>query len=170
MRSSIAAATELGVVVRIEHVSTVLPLASLRRSHNPGKANNSHSSTSKQYGCLDFPVRDHSQKLSAGIMHLRNFSASRNAGLEPAVSDLALIIRAAADGSFAHDGISPQRTSDNFRTGSLGCWRMTATGWVGAMLYRTLQSGSSETLSKCSSMSCFRHNAKVLDCRRASNV
>ena len=120
MRSSIAAATELGVVVRIEHVSTVLPLASLRRSHNPGKANNSHSSTSKQYGCLDFPVRDHSQKLSAGIMHLRNFSASRNAGLEPAVSDLALIIHESRlDSLPRHDG---------------------------------------------------EHNAKVLDCRRASNV
>ena len=39
----------------------------------------------------------------------------------PAVSDLALIIRAAADESPAHDGMSPQRISDNFRTGSFGC-------------------------------------------------
>jgi hypothetical protein len=33
--------------------------------------------------------------------------------LVAAVSDLALIILAATDGSFAHDGMSPQRTSDS---------------------------------------------------------
>jgi hypothetical protein len=49
-----------------------------------------------------------------------------------AVSDLALIILAATDGSFAHDGISPHFTSDSSRTGSFGCWRMTGIGWVGA--------------------------------------
>ena len=36
-----------------------------------------------------------------------------------AVSDLALIIFAATDESLAHDGMSPQRTNDIFRTGSL---------------------------------------------------
>jgi len=38
-----------------------------------------------------------------------DFSASRNAGLVLADSDLALIIRVATDASLAHDGISPQR-------------------------------------------------------------
>jgi hypothetical protein len=45
---------------------------------------------------------------------------SRSAGLVLADSDLALIIRAAADESFAHEGMSPQRTSDNSRMGSVG--------------------------------------------------
>jgi hypothetical protein len=49
-------------------------------------------------------------------------------GLVAAVSDLALIILAATDESLAHDGISPQRTSDSSRTGTLGFWRMTGTG------------------------------------------
>jgi hypothetical protein len=51
-----------------------------------------------------------------------------------AVSDLAFIIRAAPEGSFAHDGISPHRIIESARTGSLGFWQMTGTGWVGAML------------------------------------
>jgi hypothetical protein len=54
-----------------------------------------------------------------------------------AVSDLALIILAAADESFAHDGMRrmrPHRISDNSRTGCFGFWRMTGIGWVGAML------------------------------------
>jgi hypothetical protein len=68
------------------------------------------------------------------IRHLRDFNASRNAGFVPAVSDRALIIRAAADESFAHEGMSPQRVSDNSRMGSLGFWRMTGTYWVGATL------------------------------------
>ena len=37
----------------------------------------------------------------------------------PAVSDLALIMRVAADESFAHDGTSPQRISDNSRVTSV---------------------------------------------------
>jgi hypothetical protein len=70
------------------------------------------------------------------MRHLRDFIASRNAGFVAAVSDRALIILAAADESFAHEdeGISPQRISDNSRTDSFGCWRMTGIGWVGAML------------------------------------
>src|ERR1700693_963122 len=88
-------------------------------------------------------------------MHLRNFSESRNAGFVLAVSALALIIRAAPDKSFAHDGMSPHLIWDNSRVGSFGCWRITGIGWVGAMLYRGLQSSSPETLSKCSSMICF---------------
>jgi len=49
-------------------------------------------------------------------------------------SDRALIMLAATDESFAHDGINPQRIKDSSRTGSFGFWRMTGTGWVGAML------------------------------------
>jgi hypothetical protein len=49
-------------------------------------------------------------------------------GLVAAVSDLALIILAATDESLPLDGISPQRTSDSSRTGTLGFWRMTGTG------------------------------------------
>jgi hypothetical protein len=67
-------------------------------------------------------------------MHLRNFIASRKAGKVAADSDLALIILAALDASFDHDGMRPQRTSDRSRRGSLGCWRTMGTGWVGAML------------------------------------
>jgi hypothetical protein len=48
-------------------------------------------------------------------------SASRNAGFVLAVSDLALIMLAAPDESLAHDGMSPHRISDNWRTGSFGC-------------------------------------------------
>jgi hypothetical protein len=55
------------------------------------------------------------------MMHRRNFIASRNAGRVAAVSDLALIILAAIDESFAHVGMRPQRTSDISRRGSLGC-------------------------------------------------
>jgi hypothetical protein len=40
-------------------------------------------------------------------MHRRDFSASRNAGLVAAVSDLAFIIPAAPDASLAHD-VSPR--------------------------------------------------------------
>jgi hypothetical protein len=61
-------------------------------------------------------------------MHLRNFNASRNAGFVAAVSDLALIILAAPDESFAHDGMRPQRINDNSRRGSFGFWRMTGAG------------------------------------------
>jgi hypothetical protein len=60
----------------------------------------------------------------------------------------------AVDESPAHDGMSPQRTSDNSRTGCFGFWRMTGIGWVGAMLYRGVHSSSPETLSKCSSIIC----------------
>ena len=44
-------------------------------------------------------------------------------GFVAAVSDLALIIWAATDGSFAHDGIKPQRIKDNSR-GSFRFCRM----------------------------------------------
>ena len=65
---------------------------------------------------------------TVGFRHLRDFNASRNAGLMAAVSDLALIILAAADGSFALEGMRPQRISDNSRMGSFGFCRMTGTG------------------------------------------
>jgi hypothetical protein len=86
------------------------------------------------------------------------FQRIAEGGFVAAVSDLALIIRAAADGSVAQEGMSPQRISDNSRTGSIGFWRIRGTGWVGAMLKLGAQSGSSETLSKCSSMNCFRRD------------
>jgi len=54
-------------------------------------------------------------------MHLRLANASRNAGSVAAVSDLALIIWAEPDVSFAHEGMRPQRTSDSSRRGSFGC-------------------------------------------------
>lgn len=72
-----------------------------------------------------------------------------------AVSERALIILAAPEASFAHDGMSPQRIRDSSRIGSFGFWRMTATGWVGATLKRGLQSSSLETASKYSSTTCF---------------
>src|ERR1700693_632259 len=76
------------------------------------------------------------RKIRPQESHLRDFNASRNAGFVAAVSDLALIILAATDGSLAHEGISPQRISESCRTGSFGCWRMTGTACVGATLYR----------------------------------
>jgi hypothetical protein len=45
--------------------------------------------------------------MSAVTRHLRNCNASQNAGLPAAVSDRALIIAAAFDESFAHEGTSP---------------------------------------------------------------
>jgi hypothetical protein len=67
-------------------------------------------------------------------MHLRDFNASRNAGFVTAVSARALIMLSATAESFAHDGMSPHRISETCRPGSFGCWRITGTGWVGAML------------------------------------
>src|ERR1017187_7764634 len=57
IRSWTADVTAFGVVVRIEQVLIQLLLGSFQRSHNPANANNSPSLTSKQYGCLVFPVR-----------------------------------------------------------------------------------------------------------------
>jgi hypothetical protein len=45
-----------------------------------------------------------------------------------------IVSLAAPDESFDHEGINPQRINDNSLTGSFGFWRMTGTGWVGAML------------------------------------
>src|SRR5450755_4870738 len=56
IRSWTVEVTAFGVVVRIEQVLIQLPLGSFHRSHNPANANNSPSLTSKQYGCLAFPV------------------------------------------------------------------------------------------------------------------
>jgi hypothetical protein len=50
----------------------------------------------------------------------RHLRSSRKAGFVAAVSDLALIIMAAPDISFAHDGIKPHRINDNSRRGSFG--------------------------------------------------
>ena len=77
-----------------------------------------------------------------------------------AVSDLAFIILAATEAYRAHDGMSPHRINDISRLGSLGFWRMTAIGWVGAMLYRGVQSSSPETLSKYSSTTCFLRESR----------
>jgi len=51
-------------------------------------------------------------------------------------------------------------TADLIVEFSFGFWRMTATGWVGAMLYRGLQSFSPEAVSKYSSTICFRHASR----------
>ena len=79
-----------------------------------------------------------------------------------AVSDLALIILAAPDVSFAHKGISPHRISERSRRGSFGCCRITGTGCVGAMLYRGFQSSCQSAVSNCSSMICFRRDSLYL--------
>jgi len=86
--------------------------------------------------------------------------ASRKAGFVAAVSDRALIMLAAADEPFDHEGINPHLISDNCRMGSLGFWRMTGMDWVGAMLYLGLQSSSPKAVSKCSSMICFRRDSR----------
>ena len=59
-----------------------------------------------------------------------------------AVSDLALIILAAPEASFDHEGSRPQRTSGNSRRGCVGFWQMTGTGWVAAMLSRGAHSSA----------------------------
>ena len=61
--------------------------------------------------------------------------APRNDGLSAAVSERALISVESLDGSFAQDGISPQRTSGS---SSVPSWpvRTIYAGWVGAMLKR----------------------------------
>jgi hypothetical protein len=55
---------------------------------------------------------------------------------------------------FRPRGNKPQRMSDNSQTGSLGFWRMTATGWVGAMLKRGLQLSSADAVSRYSNDLC----------------
>ena len=78
----------------------------------------------------------------------------------PKLQPFVFTIPAAPDGSPDHQGMSPQRTSDNSRTGSLGCWRMTGTGCVGAMLYRGFQSCSVGSVSKYSSTTCFLRDSR----------
>src|ERR1019366_5266798 len=55
IRSWTAEVTAFGVVVRIEQLSTVLPLASFQRSHNPANANNSPSIDLEAVWLLGFP-------------------------------------------------------------------------------------------------------------------
>jgi len=55
------------------------------------------------------------QDLTHGIRHLRSLNASRSAAFLAAVSDLALIILAAPDGSFAHQGMSNQGVCPHLR-------------------------------------------------------
>jgi hypothetical protein len=83
-----------------------------------------------------------------------------------AVSDFALIILTATDGSFAHEGMRPHRTNESSRMGSFGFWRMTGIRWVGAMLYRGLQSSSPDTLSK----GCSGELSFLVFSRRAAGV
>ena len=104
------------------------PFGSFQPSHRPANANNSPSLTSKQNGCFAATFRRHSWNPSAGTRQRRDFIGSRKAGFVAAVSDLALIMLAEPDMSFAHDGISPHRIKDSTRFGSFGCWRMTGTG------------------------------------------
>jgi hypothetical protein len=54
-------------------------------------------------------------------------------------------IRGGPDKLLAQDGISPHLIKDISRLGSVGFCRITGTGWVGAMLYRGVHSGSSDT-------------------------
>jgi hypothetical protein len=54
-----------------------------------------------------------------------------------------------------------QAAMTNCLAGSLGCWRMTGTGCVGAMLKRGLQSSSSEmAVSKYCSIACLRRESQ----------
>jgi hypothetical protein len=142
--------TAFGVVVRIEQLLIQSPFVLFQRSQSPAKANISLSRTSKQYGCFDADVRFHSEKPSAGVRHLRNFNGSENAGFVLAVSDLALIVSAATEASFAQEGMSPHRINEITRTGSFGFWRTTGTSCVGAIV--VARGSSYESVSKyCSS-------------------
>ena len=62
------------------------------------------------------PAR-HSYQPSAGTRQRRVRAARRNAGLSSTVSTRALIIRFPDDGSLAHGGTSPHRSSRSRRTG-----------------------------------------------------
>ena len=63
--------------------------------------------------------------------------------------------RGRAAGPAAPDADGALRAEEKPRGGCVGCWRMTGTGWVGAMLYRGAHSDSSDTVSKYASTSCF---------------
>ena len=65
------------------------------------------------------------------IERVRRRSASRNAGLSAAVSDIALMVFVAIDGSFAQEGIRPQRTRSNERRVVVLFCRMIGTSCVG---------------------------------------
>ncbi len=57
-----------------------------------------------------------------------------HAYLQVPVSDFALIVLLAIETSRAQFGIRPHFISEICRIGSFVCWRITGTGWVGAML------------------------------------
>jgi hypothetical protein len=76
-----------------------------------------------------------------------------------AVSDLALIILAALEGSFDQAGMSPHFINERSRRGSFRCCRITGICWVGAILNRGFQSSSHGALPKYSSMTCFRRES-----------
>ena len=59
-------------------------------------------------------------------MHLRDLNASRKAGFSCAVSDLALIMLAPTDGSFAQLGMSPPLHQGEFTDGFL--WMLANNG------------------------------------------
>jgi hypothetical protein len=102
-----------------------------QRSLIPANTNKAPSLTSKQYGCFVCPCASTIKRIW-GNQTPADFNASRNAGLVLAVSDRALIILAAADGSFAHDdGMSPQRIRESSWIESSGFWRITGTGCGG---------------------------------------
>jgi hypothetical protein len=101
-------------VVRIEQVFIQFPLGSFERSQIPANANNSPLIDFKTVRRFGFSRSHPLVKLSAGIRHLRDFNASRNASLVAAVSDRALIMLPAADESFDHAGMSP-RASERVR-------------------------------------------------------
>src|SRR5262249_23924435 len=52
------------------------------------------------------------------------------------VSDFALIVLVAIEASCDQCGMRPHFINETCRIDCFGCWRITGTGWVGAMLYR----------------------------------
>jgi len=109
IRSWTAEVTPFGVVVRIEHVSRILPPGSFQVSHSPSESEQLTFVDLKAVRLLKFFGLLALIKPSAGMRHLRSFNASRNAGFAAAGSDLALIIPAALDESLAHQGIRLRR-------------------------------------------------------------
>src|ERR1051325_6895827 len=101
---------EFADVVRIVQVSRTLPSTSAQRSHSPANAKSAPFSISKQYGCLDFALRCHSYKPSAGITHRCALNGTRNEPVVVTVSARALMDLKPTFGSVAHDGMSPQRS------------------------------------------------------------
>ena len=126
----------VGIVVRIQQVSSALPWAFFQLSQiaaNPTPLAFVDFETVRPLRfTYPLPLVEHLRSNQA----LRDFSASPNAGFVQAVSDLALIIFTAIYESLADDGMSSQRTNESSRTGSFGPCLMMGRSCLGAMLYR----------------------------------